>query len=93
MPKFKIKADFYLVLFKTPKVEEEILSQVIGLLASCHALLPLGMIRLHTFFILVRDHFDMRVDRPSKLIPLSSPVILSTLEFWSPRKLVPYRLQ
>ena len=37
---------------------------------------------------LMRDHFDMRVDHPQKLIPLSSPVIQSTPEFWSPRELV-----
>ncbi len=64
------------------------LRQVTGLLASCHALFPLCMFRLRPLSTLLRDHFDMRVDGTSKLIPLSSPVILSTLEFWSCRDLV-----
>ncbi len=46
------------------------------------------MFRLHPLSTLLRDHFDMRVDRTSKLIPLSYPVIRSTLEFWSRRDLV-----
>ncbi len=64
------------------------LRQVTGLLASCHALVPLCMFRLRPLSILLRNNFDMRVDRTSKLIPLSSPVIQSTLEFWSRRDLV-----
>ncbi len=64
------------------------LRQVTGLLASCHALVPLCTFRLRPLSTLLRDHFDMRVDRTSKLIPLSSPVIWSTLEFWSCRDLV-----
>ncbi len=59
------------------------LHQVTGLLASCHALVPLCMFRLRPLSILLRDHFDMRVVRTSKLIPLSSPVIWLALKFWS----------
>ncbi len=58
------------------------------ILPSCHAQVPLCMFRLHPLSNLVRDHFDMRVDCTSKLIPLSSPVIRSALEFWSRRDLV-----
>ncbi len=64
------------------------LRQVTGLLGSCHVLVPLYMFRLRPLSILLRGHFDMRVDRTSKLIPLSSPVIRSALEFWSRRDLV-----
>ncbi len=64
------------------------LRQIMGLLASCHALVPLCMFHLCPLLTLLRDHFDMRVDRTSKLIPLSSPVIRSALEFWSRRDLV-----
>ncbi len=62
------------------------LHQVTGLLASCHALVPLCMFHLCPLLNLLRDHFNMRVDRTSKLIPLSSSVIRSTLEFWSRRE-------
>ncbi len=64
------------------------LRQVTGLLASCHTLVPLCMFHLHPLSNLPKDHFDMRVDRTSKLIPLSSPVIWSALEVWSRRDLV-----
>ncbi len=46
------------------------------------------MFHLHPLLTLLRDYFDMRVDRTSKVIPLSSPVIRSALEFWSRRDLV-----
>ena len=59
------------------------LCQVTGLLASCHALVPLCMFHLPPLSTLLRDQFNMRVDHTSKLILLSSPVIRSTLEFWS----------
>ncbi len=45
------------------------LSQVTGLLAFCHALGPLYMFLLHPLSNLLRDHFNMREDRTSKLIP------------------------
>ncbi len=61
---------------------------VTGLMASCHALVPLCMFRLHPLSTLLRDHFNIIVDHPSKLIPLSSPVIQSALEFWPRWELV-----
>ena len=64
------------------------LRQVTGLLASCHTFVPLCMFRLRPLSNLFRDHFDMRVDHTSKLIPLSSPVIRSALEFWLCQDLV-----
>ncbi len=64
------------------------LHQVTGLLASFDALVPLCMFCLYPLRNLLIDHFDMRVNRTSKLIPLSSPVIWSTLEFWSRQELV-----
>ncbi len=64
------------------------LHQVTGLLASCHALVPLCMSRFRPLSNLLRYHFDMRVDHTSKLISLSSPVIWSALKFWSCRDLV-----
>ncbi len=64
------------------------LHQVTGLLACCHALVLLCMFRLHPLSNLPRDHIDMRVDCTSKLIPLSSQVFRSALEFWSRRDLV-----
>ncbi len=42
-----------------------------------------ALCHLHPLPILPRDHFDMKVNRSSKLIPLSSLVIQSTLEFWT----------
>ncbi len=44
------------------------LRQVTGLLVSCHTLVSLCMFRLHHLSSLLRDNFDMRVDRSSKLI-------------------------
>ncbi len=66
------------------------LCQVIDLLAACHSLVPLCMLHLHLLSILLRDHFDIRVNQLTKLIPLSSPVVQSCmyLVFWSQRKLV-----
>ena len=51
------------------------LNQVTGLLASCHSLVLLCMCHLRPLSILLRDHFNMRFDQPTKLIHLSSPVV------------------
>ncbi len=64
------------------------LHQVTGLLAFCHALVPLCMFHLRPLSNLLRGVFNMRVDLTSKLIPLSSLVIQSPLEFWSRSDLV-----
>ena len=37
---------------------------------------------------LLRDHFNMSVDQPTKPIPLRSPVVQSPLVFWSQQDLV-----
>ena len=55
---------------------------------SCHAIVRLCMFCLNRLSNLLRDHFDMGVDRTLKLIPLSSPGIRSALEFWTCRDLV-----
>ncbi len=75
-------------LLSLTQVSARYLRHVIGLLASCHSLVPLCMFHLRPLSILLRDHFDMRFDQPTKLIPLSSPVVRSSLEFWSQRELV-----
>ncbi len=64
------------------QVSDQCLRQVTGLMASCHSIVPLCRFHLRPLSILMRDHFDMRVDRPSKVIPLLSPVAQSALEFW-----------
>ena len=57
--------------------------KVTGLLAPCHSLVPLCMFHLCSVLILLRDHFNIRVDKPAKLNPLSSPVVQSSLVCWS----------
>ena len=42
------------------------------------------MFHLRPWSTIMRGHFDMRVDHPSKMIPLTSPMIQSTLEFGTP---------
>lgn len=59
------------------------LHQVTGLMVSCHLLVPLCMLHLHPWSIILRDHFNMRVDQLTKLIPLLSPVVQSSLVVWS----------
>ena len=49
---------------------------------------PLCRFHLHPLSILMRDHFDTRVDRPSKVMLLLSPVSQSALGFWCWRDLV-----
>ncbi len=46
------------------------LCQGTGIMASCHTLVPMCLFCLRPFLTLMRDHFNMRVDCPSKLIPL-----------------------
>ncbi len=69
-------------LLSLTQVSTQCLRQVTWLLASCNGLVPLCTFCICPLLILLRDIFDMRVDHPSKLIPFSSPVIQSTLEFW-----------
>ncbi len=77
-----------LELLQLSQVSARRLRQVTGVMASCYAIVPLCMFHLRPLSMLLRDHFDMRVDRSSELIPLSSPVVQSSLEFWSRRDLV-----
>ncbi len=81
-----------LELLQLSQVSARRLCQVTGMMASCYVIVPLCMFHLRPPSMLLRDHFDMRVDRSSKLIPLSSPVVQSSLEFglaeiWWPRAL------
>ncbi len=45
-------------------------------------------VSVNSLAILLRDHLDMRVDHPSKPMPLPFPVIRSTLELWAHQELV-----
>ncbi len=52
--------------------------QVTGLLAFCHTFF-LFIFHLRPLLVLLRDHFNIRVDDNFKLIPLSSSVICGPL--------------
>ncbi len=55
--------------------------RVTGLIASCHALIPLCLFHLRPVSIHLVDHYDLRSDPLVKPIPLNSPVLLAALEF------------
>ncbi len=63
------------------QVSSRCLHQLTRLIALCHSIVPLSMFHLHSLESFLRDHFDMRIDQPTKLIPLSSPVVQSSLKF------------
>ncbi len=64
------------------------LQSVVGLMASCHATVPLCLFHLRPISSLLKRKFKMNRDKVTKNIPLSPPV-LEALQFWSdPSRLV-----
>ncbi len=64
------------VVFPSPdrltQVSAQCLPRVTDLMASCHSLVPLCTFHLCPLLNLLRDHFNLWVDQPMKLILLSS---------------------
>ncbi len=59
------------------------LQNIVGLMAACHATVPLCLVRLRPLSSHLSRNFKWRLDPSKKIISLDVPEVVEALQFWS----------